>query len=557
MKFSALYTAHSRYLLIIGLILLVTYADAQTRNPRPTSYNPYGTYTNGKKEYLRMSTGYRNEILREATLYDGAGQPINVAKPGLLGDFDHKTRGGYNAAAMIRIRVDGQLQNAVLCWNVYTTKGGRDTGFILTKNLRYRSTIEERMTLCRKKLKEVRPDDYEKAVAPYEIIDKAVPAKFEDDYVYANQTGAENKLAYFYVIEGTLNLLVDLPYTQKVQGEIKGKAIDLGSVGRRFYRVKVQPSAKRDIYQKGSDRVIGQVAFVYGYVISNDGTRVYCWANRDCLRAEETSFPDLNKWYRLSSEQRPDRGLHDADQDYITNNGQPVGNFVVTHPYRGYTAQRWRFAPTGDGYYRIYSQRRPHHSLHNVDRDYVRNNGVGNYVVTYPTHENWSSQKWRIVSVGNGYYRLYSKKYLDRGLYDAESDYVNDNNSYAGSYVINHPYRPDHASQKWRFETIGEVSARQSTTAEKSYEEEPEGSLPRSVRSYPNPVRDVLHVVLPPGGPFADVQLEVYTLQGQRVLRQRITTLAAEVDVRMLRAGTYLLRWVGSDSVVPSVLVKE
>lgn len=44
-------------------------------------------------------------------------------------------------------------------------------------------------------------------------------------------------------------------------------------------------SAKRDIFLKDSREVISEVRFVYGYVLSDDGTRVHCWANLDCLRA--------------------------------------------------------------------------------------------------------------------------------------------------------------------------------------------------------------------------------------------------------------------------------
>lgn len=272
----------------LSLILLVFFGIfatfAQTRNPTPSSYNPYGTYTNGLLEYLRMGTGYQNEILIDAPMYDGRGLQIATARKGLLGDdVNGSSLGGYNAAAMIDININGTLEKAVLCWNIITTNPyGRRTGFVLTKDLKYKTTIEERMAICKTNLANVRPNDYNLTTTYYTIKNTTSPWT-DNTYVYPNQTGAENKVKYYYVNNGVINLLVDLPYTPNVGGEIKGKAIDLASPGRSFRRVTSVSSVARDVYEQGTTNVIGEVRFVYGFVYTDTNERVYCWVNYDCL----------------------------------------------------------------------------------------------------------------------------------------------------------------------------------------------------------------------------------------------------------------------------------
>lgn len=286
-------------LFVMLLFLGTTWVTAQTRNPKPSSYNPYATYTNGEREYLRLGTGQRNEILRDTPLYDGRGLQIATAKAGLLGDINGSTRGGYNAGAIIKIKVNGIEKNAVLCWNVYII-GGRKTGFIITDDLKYKSIIESRMNECKVNLANVRPNDYNKSTTYYLIKNKTVPSIWDNAYVYPNQTGAQNKVRYYYVNDGILNLLVDLPYTKNVGGEIKGKAIDLASPGRSFRRITSIPSEKRDVFKGGTRTVIGEVSFVYGFVYTDTNERVYCWANLDCLEKPSSSKQAIAK---LSQEQ--------------------------------------------------------------------------------------------------------------------------------------------------------------------------------------------------------------------------------------------------------------
>ena len=275
-------------LLTLTLFLSTTSAFTQTRNPTPSSYNPYATYTNGHREYLRMGTGYRNEILRDTPMYDGAGRQIGTARAGILGDVDDKTRGGYNAGAMIDIEINGVPEKAVLCWNIYKTNPfGRGTGFVLTKDLKYRSTIESRMETCKSNLKNVRPNDFGEPETHYIIKDQTSPWP-ENVYIYPNQTTVQNKVKYYYINKGVINLLVDLPYTPNVGGEIKGKAIDIASPGRSFRRIQKIQSVARDVFEQGSENVIGEVRFVYGYVYTNTNERIYCWVNLECLEKPAT-----------------------------------------------------------------------------------------------------------------------------------------------------------------------------------------------------------------------------------------------------------------------------
>ncbi len=255
---------------------------AQTRNPSPESYNPYATITNGRREKVRLGTGRRNEILRNSTIYDGRGRRLGVARAGLLGDnSDGRSRGGYNAGAMIQIKINGTPRNAVLCWNIPTTDGGRRTGFVLTRDLRHRSIIESRMREVKRNLARVRPNDRNKRSTTYLI--RTVRSPFPDDsYTFPNQTTAQNRIRFYYLNNGTINLLVDLPYRGS-NGLRVGKAIDMASPGRTFRRLDDVAPATRKVFARGSRRVIGEVQFVYGFVFTDTGERVYCWINRDCI----------------------------------------------------------------------------------------------------------------------------------------------------------------------------------------------------------------------------------------------------------------------------------
>ena len=136
----------------------------------------------------------------------------------------------------------------------------------------------------------------------------------ENTYVYPNQTGAANKVKYYYVNNGVVNLLVDLPYTLNVGGEIKGKAIDLASPGRSFRRISSVSSATRDVYEQGTRNVIGEVRFVYGFVYTDTNERVYCWVNYDCL--------ELPSSKKVQTKDNVNTAINDKFYPNPTNNGE-------------------------------------------------------------------------------------------------------------------------------------------------------------------------------------------------------------------------------------------
>ncbi len=290
---------------------------AQTRNPTPESYNPYATITNGRREQVRLGTGRRNEILRNSTIYDGRGRRLGVARAGLLGDnSDGRSRGGYNAGAMIQIKINGTPRNAVLCWNIPTTDGGRRTGFVLTRDLRHRSIIESRMREVKRNLARVRPNDRNKRSTTYLI--RTVRSPFPDDsYTFPNQTTAQNRIRFYYLNNGTINLLVDLPYRRGSGGLRVGKAIDMASPGRTFRRLDDVAPATRKVFEGGSRRVIGEVQFVYGFVFTDTGERVYCWINRDCI-----SLPGSS---RVAS-------LEEENTSIANEKEKTIENFVYPNP---------------------------------------------------------------------------------------------------------------------------------------------------------------------------------------------------------------------------------
>ncbi len=302
----------------------------RTRNPKPESYNPYATFTNGRREQVRLGTGRRNEILRNTTMYDGRGRRLAVARAGLLGDNENdRSRGGYNAGAMHQIRINGTPRNAVLCWNCPTTDGGRRTAFVLTRDLRHRSIIESRMNEVKRNLRRVRPNDNNRSSTTYII--RTVESPFPDDsFTFPNQTSFQNRIRFYYLNNGTINLLVDLPYRGS-PGIRVGKAIDLATPGRTFRRLNGVAPATRPVFAGGSRRVIGQVQFVYGFVLTDTGERIFCWINRDCISLPGTRPPRRSQFnissLNLDSPLSTDLS---AEEDVIYPNPTQTGQVSLT-----------------------------------------------------------------------------------------------------------------------------------------------------------------------------------------------------------------------------------
>ena len=166
-----------------------------------------------------------------------------------------------------------------------------------------------------------------------------------------------------------------------------------------------------------------------------------------------SNFPDPDKWYRIYSQERPGFALHDADEAYGSGSST---NHVITLRYRDHwESQKWRFVPVGNGYYRIYSQRRPNRALHDSDRSSGEEDAF--YALTLPYREDYSSQKWRLMSTKDGYYRLVSQGNPTQGLY--ESDQTYQDNGGNGRYAVGLPYR-GYTAQKWKLQEAGSVNAR-------------------------------------------------------------------------------------------------
>ena len=166
-----------------------------------------------------------------------------------------------------------------------------------------------------------------------------------------------------------------------------------------------------------------------------------------------SNFPDPNKWYRISSQSR-NYALHDANREVEDFNAKV--HYVVTLPYRDHwEGQRWRFVSVGDGYYRIYSQKRPDHGLHDSGKPYSDSSIDAFYIFTAP-YQGFSAQKWRLISTEDGYYRLVSQQHPAGGLNESNRLYENSDEA---RYILSYTYR-DVSAQKWKLQEAGSVNAR-------------------------------------------------------------------------------------------------
>ena len=317
----------------------------------------------------------------------------------------------------------------------------------------------------------------------------------------------------------------------------------LDDLGDRYYRISSKKHPDRALLESktayDSKSTYVATSPYRGYITQQ-------WHLREVDDVDVPQFLDPGQWYRIISRKYPDQSLRASPRAYGED-----GSYLITQEYRDRSSEQWRFVPQEDGAYRIMNKLDSERGLHEADRRYA--DDVSNYVVALVSKPNAAAQRWRMVPAEDGYYRLVSQRHPGRGLRPAGEEYTNQEGNPAGYYVITHPYR-ERTAEQWRFEAVGAIQAR--TTAGQSDRRAAEAdSLSGASFPYPNPVRDVLHVRRPPGE--SEAQLEIYTLPGQRVLRQRVRASEVSIDVQALKPGTYLLRWVGQGKVIRRKFIKE
>ena len=322
--------------------------------------------------------------------------------------------------------------------------------------------------------------------------------------------------------------------------------------GNGYWESVDKPVAPRSLYLEQLEARLGSQAVERVTIPAQRTGRIWkqlaAWAGGEGVSFSD--FPNPNEWYRISSQKRPNHALHDANRAF---EDATTMHHVITFPYKGYPAQKWRFVSTDDGYYRISSQRRPDRSLHDSRKPHGDDRDAF-YAFTFLSRD-YDSQKWRILNAGDGYYRLVSQNHPTRGLHDSNQAYQNSDRAY---YVLGLPYQDHYEGQRWRLEAVGSVNARAAATDKADQETPVAEHNPGEFAVYPNPVQDYLRIRLPEGQPREEIRLAVYTLSGQKVLSERITAEAiSRLDVSTLKTGTYILHWVGPREVVQFKFVKE
>ena len=327
-----------------------------------------------------------------------------------------------------------------------------------------------------------------------------------------------------------------------------GAVIGEKKEGNGYWESVGKPVALRSLYLEQLEARLGSEAVKAVTIPAQRTGRIWkqlaAWAGGEGVSFSD--FPNPNRWYRISSQKRPDYALHDAHQVYEDD---PKDHHVITHPHRNYQSQKWRFISVGDGYFQIYSQKRPDRSL----RD--RKGSDGEYYTLTSPRKDHEAQKWRLLNTENGYYRLVSQRHPTRGLHDSQHVYEKNNQAY---YTRTLPYQADRQGQRWRLEAVGNVNARVAATDKASQEAPVAERNPGELTVYPNPVQDHLRIRLPEGEQEAEGRWEVYTLSGQQVLSERTVAQGiSRLDVSTLKTGTYILRWVGPRAVMQFKFVKE
>ena len=101
--------------------------------------------------------------------------------------------------------------------------------------------------------------------------------------VVPNRTSSAGKVNFYYIREGMLQGFINIPETGNKR---HGVQCSRTKVGGKFWKDKDVPEYKQKIYKKGSNQLLGEFKFVFGFFETSGKTKIYCWTNKDCLKKD-------------------------------------------------------------------------------------------------------------------------------------------------------------------------------------------------------------------------------------------------------------------------------
>lgn len=344
----------------------------------------------------------------------------------------------------------------------------------------------------------------------------------------------DNKIRGFYLDQASGGITLANNVGKNIAGELIREQTNAGGTGINFIlgNSNSNPTVEANAGITASYQYIRNK--VPAAINPGEGTRVTAATDPPPGSNPITEFiPDPNKWYRIYSEKRPSRALHDGDEAYSQNSS---GSYIISFPYNSsFDAQRWKIISTDDGWYRFFSEKNTGRALHESNEIYS-SNAQGTHVINFTHNSTFVSQKWKIQETGDGWNRIYSEKTPTKSLHDADEVYASNAN---GNYIIVFPSSLNSSAQKWKFQEVaGPVTTSLLMSRSEFNQDE---KLIEQTRFFPNPNDGILHIR---SNAHSFINYEILNFSGQQVLQGKLieTTDLIEIDVSTLTKGSYLLR---------------
>lgn len=259
-------------------------------NPPPETFNPdyigYDSRGKANPNALQFSGG---ASVKETPLYDNFGNQLTksgrkvVTDAEDVGYYNGDHNGKIHAGAIAQIVINGRTEDCIYLNAVAVDGAGTYSGWAPVSAMSPQTEVWTKSQEVYSRRERVRYTANPGGRGRYdrmEVENCQVPSAMTGGYIIPDRTSSAGKVDYYYIRDGVLNGFINLPETGNKRHGVQASRV---RVGEYFWRDKDVDDYIQYIYGRGSSKVVGTFRFAYGYFVTNAGTKIYTWTNRDCL----------------------------------------------------------------------------------------------------------------------------------------------------------------------------------------------------------------------------------------------------------------------------------
>ncbi|WP_108804231.1 RICIN domain-containing protein [Aquimarina sp. Aq107] len=506
--------------LLCGSIGLEDYVNPEyfdQFNPPPGEFNTsqIGFDSRGKDNpnALQFTGGAQ---VNETPMYDNYGNQLVVdgipvvTEEERVGYYDGFHNGKIHAGAIAKINIDGTEKDCVYLNAVDIQNSGTYSGWVPVDQMSPSSTIWQYSQQINERRESVRYTKNPKGSSRYErmeVVAQSFPANMVNGYIVPDRTSNAGKVDYYYIRDGLLNGFINLPETGNKRHGVQCSRVKPGS---SFWRDMDVDNYIQNIYAYNSTTVVGTFRWCYGYFVTDAGTKIYCWTNRECLRPKDDS---LNTTIvHIKKRNAPNFAIDGMGGGA---NGQNVYLWSANENNKN---QQWIEIDRGNGYY----------SYQKVGTNYCidgNNQGANRQnIYLWSCEENNQNQQWQKIAVGGGAYKLI-KRNASGYAFDGGSNGTNGQNVQL--------YNSSSSSQnlQWIIAPIDDAKSTEITDES-------------TIILYPNPVVNTVTI----RGASNSI-IRIYDMNGKVISVKHISNEIETMDVSSLIQGLYYIKVNGDNNV--------